>query len=132
MLNPADVSDMKAEVMKLTGGKGMNQVFIACTAPAVYQSAADMLRFRGQIVLVGLLTKEVPVLPVSYCLPELNLQGILIYTDEFPIVLDLLKQGTLPVTEIITKIKLSDIVSKGFDPLLNPDCDEAKILVSPE
>jgi hypothetical protein len=48
-------------------------------------------------------------------------------------VMEFLKRCLLPVNEIITsKIKLSDIVKKGFDVLTSPGHDEIKIIVEPD
>jgi len=133
VVNPQRVSDLKAEILKLTDGKGVDQVFVCTPAPQAFQSAANLLKYRGQVVLIGLMTQEVPITPVNINMGELNIQGSLIYTDEYPIVLDLLKRGALPVKQMITsKIKLGDIVKKGFEKLIVPDCEEAKIIVSLE
>ena len=47
-------------------------------------------------------------------------------------VVEFLKRGTSQVEEIITsKIKLEDIMEKGFNKLLRPGHAEIKILASP-
>jgi len=132
VINPQKVSNLKEEVVKLTSGKGINQLFVCCAEPQVLQSATDFLKRRGQIIMIGLITQEVPINIVDYNMGEFSLQGILVYSDEFPIVLDLLKKGALPAKQMATTIKLSEIVDKGFNKLLDPNCDEVKVLVAPD
>jgi len=132
VINPQKVSNLKEEVMKLTGGKGINQVFVCCTALPAFQGATDFLKPRGQVIMVGLITQEVPINIVDYNMGEFSLQGILVYSDEFGIVIDLLKKGALPAKQMATTIKLSEIVDKGFNKLLDPNCDEVKVLVAPD
>ena len=97
-----------------------------------FQSATNFLRSRGQLVLIGVIQQEAPIIPLSFQLGELQLQGSAVYTDEFPLVINFLKEGVLPVKEMITsKIKLEDIVEQGFNRLLKPGHAEIKILVSP-
>ena len=84
-------------------------------------------------MLIGIILKEAPIVPVNINMSELQIQGSWIYSDEFPMVIDFLKKGTLPVKEMITsKIKLSEIVEQGFNKLLEPGHAEIKIMVSPE
>ena len=133
VFNPQKVSNLKEEVLKLTNGLGVTQVFDCSGIPQAFQSATNFLRPRGQIVLVGIIDKEVPIVPFNINLHEIQLQGSWCYVDEFPMVIDFLKKGVVPVKEMITsKIKLSDIVEQGFEKLLKPGHAEIKILVSPE
>ena len=83
-------------------------------------------------MLMGIIQKEVSIIPFSFQLGEFQLQASFAYSDEFPIVIDFLKRGGSPVKEMITsKIKLSDIVEQGFNKLLKPGHAEIKIMVSP-
>jgi len=133
VFNPQEVLDLPKEVFQLTNGLGVAQVFECSGVPQAFQSATSFLRPRGQIMLVGIVHKEAPITPFSFQPSEFRLQGSIIYSDEFPMVIDFLKRGGSPVKEMITsKIKLSDIVEQGFNKLLKPGHAEIKILVSPE
>lgn len=132
VFNPQEVSDLPEEVLKLTKGVGADLVFECSGVPAVFQSATSFLRPRGQLMLVSLIQKEAHIIPFSFQAGELNLQASWCHADEFPMVINFLKKDTSPIKEIITsKIKLDDIVEKGFDRLLEPGHTELKILVSP-
>ena len=133
VFNPQKVSDLKEEVLKLTNGLGVNQVFECSGVPQAFQTAINFLRRRGQIVLYGVITQKVQIVPLDFLFGEYQLQGGLWVSDEFPMVIEYLKKGVLPAKEMITsKIKLSDIVEQGFNKLLDPSSNEIKILVSPE
>ena len=134
VFNPQKVSNLKEEVLKLTNGLGVAQVFDCSGVSQAFQSTTDFVRPKGQIMLIGVIATEVSIIPININLHEIQLQGSwCYYSDEFPMVIDFLKRGVLPVKEMITsKIKLSDIVEQGFNKLLKPGHAEIKILVSPE
>lgn len=134
VFNPQKVSDLKEKVLELTNGRGVDIAFDCSGAAHAFQGATSFLRRGGQILLTGHITTEVPIVPLDFSANELCLQGSLCYyADEFPMAIEFLKRGTLPVNEMITsKIKLSDIVEQGFSKLLKPGHAEIKILVSPE
>jgi 2-desacetyl-2-hydroxyethyl bacteriochlorophyllide A dehydrogenase len=134
VFSPQKVSNLKEEVLKLTNGLGVAQVFDCSGISRAFQSATEFVRPRGQIMLVGVITTEVSIIPININLHEIQLQGSwCYYPDEFPIVINFLKRGALPIKEIITsKTKLSDIVEQGFNKLLTPGHAEIKILVSPD
>ena len=133
VFNPQEVLDLSKEVFQLTNGLGVNQVFECSGVPQVFQNATRFLRARGQLILVSVIMREVPVVPFNFQPGEIQLQPCFCYSDEFPLVIEFLKKATSPVKEMITsKIKLSDIVEQGFNKLLKPGHAEIKILVSPE
>jgi len=132
VFNPKEV-DVKEKVLELTNGQGVDVVFDCSGIPQAFQTAATFLRPRGQVMLVGIITHEVPIVPVHFTLGEFNLQASMCYYhEEFPMVIEFLKRHISPVTEVITsKIKLSNI-QQGFDALDKPDTNEIKILVEPD
>lgn len=133
VFNPQKVLDLRAEVLGVTKGLGVNQVFDCSGVGAVFKTATQYLRPRGQVVLYGAITQDIPILPLDFLYGEYRLQAGLWVNDEFPMVIDYFRKGVLPAKEMITsKIKLAEIVEKGLNKLLDPDNNEVKILVSPE
>lgn len=136
VLNPLEVTNMNEKVLQLTKGRGVDVVFDCSGIPEVFQSATSFLRRGGQLLLVGMITREVPILPVNFSVNEWELRtSMCYYADEFPMVIDFLQRGVLPTSQIITsKIKLSDIIEKGFKLLRTTKGKdtEIKILVEPE
>jgi len=133
VFNPQKVSNLQEEVLRLANGVGVNQVFDCSGVPQAFQSATNFLRPRGQIVLMGIVEQEVPIIPFRFQPGEFQLVASWCQNDEFPMVINFLKRRISPVKETITsKIKLSDIVEQGFNKLLKPGHAEIKILVSPD
>jgi (R,R)-butanediol dehydrogenase/meso-butanediol dehydrogenase/diacetyl reductase len=129
-----ETPDLKERVLELTDGEGVDVVFECSGIPDAFQSATSFLRPRGQLLLVGIMTHEVPLIPAAFVLGEYNLQGsFCYYHDEFPMVLEFLSRKVLPVNELITsKIELSNIVEEGFEVLTTPGNAEVKIIVQPD
>ena len=84
-------------------------------------------------MLYGALMGEVLSVPSEFIFGEYQLQGGLWVNDEFPMAIEYLRKGALPVKDMVTsKIRLSDVIEQGFDKLLDPKSGEIKILVYPE
>ena len=134
VFNPQKAPNLKEEVLELTQGKGVDVVFDCSGVPHAFLSATDFLRRGGQILLEGIIEREVPILPMNLTFNEWEIKGsVASYADEFPMVIEFLKRGISPVEEMITsKIKLSNIVIEGFDILRKPGHNEIKILVEPD
>jgi len=134
VINPRECPDIKVRVRELTEGKGIDVVYDCSGVAQAFRSAPGFLRKGGQLLLVGQITREVPVLPTDFTLNEIQLQGICCYyADEFPMVLQFLKKRLTPVEKLITsEIKLSEIVEKGFNVLFNPGSNQLKIIVAPD
>jgi (R,R)-butanediol dehydrogenase/meso-butanediol dehydrogenase/diacetyl reductase len=133
VFNPKEVV-LKDKVFELTDGLGVDVVF-DCTGLSVpFKSAPDFLKPRGQVLMVGIITGDTPFVPLNFTVGEKSLQATLVYVDEYPMVIDLLtRKERPPVSEIITgRIKLSEIVTKGFDELLKPNAEHTKIIVQPD
>ena len=134
VFNPREVTDLKERVLELTGGKGIDVVFDCSGIAEAFRSATSFLRKGGQIIIKGIIPKETPIIPMDFTFNEWDLKGSLCYyADEFPMVIEFLKRGISPVKELITsKIKLSEIIEKGFDALSKPGNSEIKIIVQPD
>jgi threonine dehydrogenase-like Zn-dependent dehydrogenase len=125
VFNPIEVSDLRERVLDITSGQGVNQVFECSGTAQAFQSAPDFLKPRGQIVMVGLIQHEIPILPFRYQPGEFQIQSSWCTTDEWPLVLDFLRRTETPVEQMITSvIRLEDIIERGFNRLLQPNNGE--------
>lgn len=133
VFNPLEVPDLKERVRELTGGIGIDVVYDCSGIAEAFRSAPDFLRSGGQILLKGIIPKDVPISPMNFTFNEWELKGSLCYyADEFPMTIEFLERGESPVKEMITSIiKLSDIIEKGFNVVTKPGNAEIKILVKP-
>jgi L-iditol 2-dehydrogenase len=75
----------------------------------------------GQIVLIGLPHREFPLLTSTIVRKELTIRGSMIYTDEFPAALDLLKRGEMKIERLITETYPLGMLSRALEGFRSPD-----------
>jgi len=133
ILDPRDC-DVIAEIKKITGTKNGADVSFECignvkTAPMAVESVHNV----GKIVIVGIFEGPSEFNFFSLSATDKVVIGTLAYTvDDFQGVANLLATGQLKTEPLITgRIKLDDLVSKGFDELVNNKDANIKIIVSP-
>ena len=120
------------EIIKEETGGGVNVAFELSGAQEAFSLSLDILRVRGEVVIVSL-----PVSPFSFdafkaMSKELKVSTSQCSIDEFPMVVEMLANDMLNVEGMITKkIHLEDIVEEGFETLLK-DKSHLKILVTPK
>ena len=134
VFNPEETSNLKERVFGLTKGRGVDVVFDCSGSAKAFLSATEFVRRGGQVVITGIIEKEVPIVPMFLSFNEWRLQGSLgYYSDEFPMSIEFLKKRVIPVTRMVTsKIKLSRVIEDGFDLLSKPGNNEVKIIVEPD
>nr|HQV21155.1 zinc-binding dehydrogenase [Gordonia sp. (in: high G+C Gram-positive bacteria)] len=120
-INGAEVDDVVAAVQELTDGNGADVVVDAVGRPETYEQAFYARDLAGTVVLVGVPTPEMRLeLPLvdffsrggalksswyGDCLPE----------RDFPMLIDLYEQGSLPLDKFVTeRIGIND-VEAAFD-----------------
>ncbi|ANY77184.1 zinc-binding dehydrogenase [Microvirga ossetica] len=91
----------------------------------------DAVRAQGVVVVVGLMQGKTPVEPFKWIIKDITIQGSLCYPlTIWPRVIDMIRSGLFPVeTMIDDEIELTDILEKGFKPLLDPTGAMMKVLV---
>ena len=92
---------------------------------------ADAIRFAspgGRIALLGLPVGEFPVSTSQIVRKELRIAGSMIYTEEFPYVLDLLSAGKIDTAPLTTGVIGLDEVGDALEMFHSPD--RVKVLVS--
>jgi (R,R)-butanediol dehydrogenase/meso-butanediol dehydrogenase/diacetyl reductase len=108
----------------LTNGVGVD-LAVECsgTTPGLATSISST-RARGSVVQTGLHTK-----PATVDMMELANKDI--YLTDWPRVIRMVAAGKYPVSKAVTAtIDLPDVVTKGFDVLVDPTGDQLKVLVS--
>ncbi len=131
VLDPTNV-DVTAEVKAQTGGLGVNCA-VECIGKAVtVNTCISVTKRGGTVVIVGIFEKPGEINYNDLVFEEKTLVGSLAYYGEFDTAIALLADGRLKAEPLITgKIKLDDIVEKGFEELLKNRESNVKILVSP-
>jgi (R,R)-butanediol dehydrogenase/meso-butanediol dehydrogenase/diacetyl reductase len=107
-------------------------VAIECVGhEAALGTCIELVRRRGTIVQVGLLTKPGLIDLNSIAMKDITLEGLFCYeTTMWPRVIGMVASGRLPVERAISaRIELPDAVPNGFDVLSAPGAAALKILI---
>lgn len=129
IVNPR-LEDTVQAVTELTNG-GADVSFEITGVERCLNQAVESVKTRGQVVIVSIWEGTASISPNNLVLKERQIKSILGYRDVFPATIQLISEGRLPVEKVITKkIRLEDIVEKGFEELIH-DKNHIKILVSP-
>lgn len=131
VFDPTEVNVVE-KVREVTGGLGADVSFECIGHEKTAPIAVDLARPAGKVVMVGIFERESSINFFNVVATEKKIIGTLCYNGEFAPVIDLLGDGRLQAEPMITgKIKIDDIVEKGFEELINRKAENIKIIVSP-
>lgn len=130
VLNPKS-DTFSEEIEMLTQGRGVD-VAIECsgTTPGL-GACLTHIRRSGKIVQTGLHTKPATINAMLLSERDISLIGswCFLITD-WPRIIRLVASGKYPIEKIVTSvIGIQDVVTKGFDVLIDPEGDQMKVLV---
>jgi Zn-dependent alcohol dehydrogenase len=107
-------------VRALTGGRGADYAFDAIGSEATTLQIIDAIRPGGTAVIVGMAatSARAPIAPYFMALQEKTLKGT-IYGSvrpniDFPILVDLYREGRLKLDELISRTYSLDDINEGF------------------
>lgn len=101
-LNPR-TTDVVDEVLKLTGGYGCDVYIEATGHPAAVQQGLDMIRRLGTFVEFSVMREPATVdWTIIGDLKELNIHGSHLSPYCYPIAIEMLQKGLLPMEQIMT------------------------------
>ena len=124
--------DALAEVRAITHGLGADVSFECIGNKHTAKIAIDMIRNAGKCVLVGIFEEPSEFNFFDLVSTEKQVMGSLAYNGEFADVIALIADGSLDITPLVTgRIGLENIVSHGFEELVNNKEHNVKIIVSP-
>jgi (R,R)-butanediol dehydrogenase/meso-butanediol dehydrogenase/diacetyl reductase len=132
----ATVFDPAAEpvpdvIRGLTGGIGVDVAAECSGSQGGLTVALESLRSHGTATQVGLHVRPASIDPMALSNRDLSLIGTWCYpVYDFPRITALVAAGRFPVEKVLTEIiPVDDIVTAGFDRLLDPAGDAQKLLV---
>ncbi|GLB12173.1 hypothetical protein AtubIFM57258_009453 [Aspergillus tubingensis] len=130
ILDPREV-DVAAKVRNLTDGVGADVVFDTAGVEVALNGAIAACRTHGTIVNIALWEKRPAIRVNELMYSEVNYTGSALYDESaFREVIRALSYGQLKPERMVTsKIKLDDVVEKGFQALLDDRDSHCKILV---
>ncbi|MFH1003034.1 MAG: 2,3-butanediol dehydrogenase [Chloroflexota bacterium] len=130
--NPQEVDPGK-EISKLTDRVRADVALECAGGPEPMKTAVSVSKRAGRIVLLGISARPYEFDFDRILFQEKEIIPVQGYVDEFPAAISLLANGKINTDAVITgRIKLADIVTKGFEALIANPAENIKILVSPE
>ncbi|MBF7095636.1 zinc-dependent alcohol dehydrogenase [Alkalibacter mobilis] len=101
-LNPLK-DDVVKEIRDFTNGRGVDVALIVADAKNIVDQASSIVRKRGEVGMVSMITEQIPVYPYNFVFNELTLFGAMTYeTKDF-----------VKATEIVNSgVDLSDFVTQ--------------------
>lgn len=130
VLDPTSV-DVPELVRDLTGGVGVDAAAECSGSEAGLNAALASVRSAGTVAQVGLHVRPAAIDPMALSNRDLTLVGTWCYpVYDWPRIIALVASGRFPVEKVLTEvIDVRDVVTRGFDRLLDPHGDAQKLLV---
>jgi len=124
--------DLNARVRELTGGNGADVCFECTSVNVVLNQLFDAVRPAGVIVNVSIWGKPASIDMQKLVLKEIDLRGTIAYVRDHPTTIKLVQDGKIDLAPFITsRIGLDDLLTEGFDTLINRNETAVKIIVHP-
>lgn len=132
VLDPTDPG-FGAAIADLTEGLGVDVVAECSGSTPGLATALISVRRRGSIVQTGLHTRPAELDAMALSEKDVTLAGSWCYLiTDWPRIIRLIASGKYPVGQVVTaRITLPDVITKGFDVLVDPRGDQLKVLTSP-
>ena len=124
-------TDVVAEVLRRTDGRGADVVMEAVGMAATIETAIAAVRKGGSVGLIGNLTPEVPLPLQAVVTREITLYGSCASSGEYPACLDLIARGTIQVEPLVSAVAPLDEASAWFDRLYQGEDGLMKVIVRP-
>lgn len=112
-------------------GAGVDVALECVGQEASLNACVDAVRRQGTVVQVGLHIRRASIDAMKWALKDITLEATWCYPVQvWPRIARLIASGNFPVEKVITaRIDASDVVSLGFEALLDPAGNELKIVV---
>jgi L-gulonate 5-dehydrogenase len=118
------------KVREITGGMGANVTVDAVCIKKSFEEAVEVTSAAGRVVELSF--NEIPseIAPVNIVKKELTICGSRLQTKRFPVVIDHIKQGKLPLAGFISKIYPIAEMVEAFDYVDKNNASVRKVLIS--
>ena len=123
--------ELTREVMRLTGGAGVDVAFEAVGRDETVAASIDCVRKGGTVTLIGNVSQEVTLPLQRVVTRQLRLQGTAASAGEYPQAIDLVTSGTIQVKPLITAVAPLEEGSQWFERLYAREPNLMKIVLVP-
>jgi L-gulonate 5-dehydrogenase len=122
--------DLFARVKEITGGMGPNVTIDAVCIKTSFEQAVEITSAAGRVVELSFNEIKSEIAPVNIIKKELTICGSRLQTKRFPIVIDYLKAGKIPLEGFITKIYPAQEMLEAFDYVDKNNASVRKVVIS--
>ncbi|WP_027416411.1 2,3-butanediol dehydrogenase [Aneurinibacillus terranovensis] len=130
VVNPLEV-DVVQIIKEHTNGLGVDVAFEVAGIESTINAAIESTRSEGNVVNISIWERPAAIPMNNFILTERKMTSIIAYRNIFPQVIQLIANGQIQASELVTKkINLQHIVSQGFEALTQSK-NQIKILVNP-
>jgi L-gulonate 5-dehydrogenase len=119
-----------AKVKEITGGMGPNVTIDAVCSKQSFEQTVEITSVAGRIVELSMSEIKSEIAPVHIMKKELTICGTRHQTRRFPVVIDYLKQGKLPLKGFMTKIYPIAEMAEAFDYVDKNNATVRKVAIS--
>jgi L-iditol 2-dehydrogenase len=124
-------TELIAEVLRLTHGKGLDIVWEAVGRSETVATAIDCTRKGGTITLIGNIAPEVTLPLQKVVTRQLRLQGSCASAGEYPQAIELVASGKIQVEPLITAVAPLEEGARWFERLHAREPNLMKVILTP-
>jgi L-iditol 2-dehydrogenase len=127
-LNPLK-EDVVARVKEFTGGRGVDVALIAADSKVILDQASAMVRRRGEVGVIAMITEKIPVYTYSFVFNEQTLFGAMTYeTKDFVKATEMINNG-LDLSDFLTQKLPLEESQRALDVLSEKKENVIKVIV---
>jgi L-iditol 2-dehydrogenase len=127
-LNPLK-EDVVARVKEFTGGRGVDVALIAADSKVILDQASAMVRRRGEVGVIAMITEKIPVYTYSFVFNEQTLFGAMTYeTKDFVKATEMINNG-LDLSDFLTQTLPLEESQRALDILSEKKENVIKVIV---
>jgi L-iditol 2-dehydrogenase len=127
-LNPLK-EDVVARVKEFTGGRGVDVALIAADSKVIVDQASAMVRKRGEVGIIAMITERIPVYTYNFVFNEQTLFGAMTYeTKDFVKATEMINDG-LDLSDFLTQKLPLEESQRALDILSEKKENVVKVIV---
>lgn len=120
------------KVIAFYDGNGADVAFECAGVPQALQASLSVVKRGGQVIVIGVTSRETPLVASVIVRRETEIKGSFIFKDEdIRLCFDFMAQRRFNTREMISDVISIDDIVKGLNRLAEPNNSLVKILVTP-
>jgi len=124
-------ADLVREILRLTGGRGVDIVFEAVGRNETVGTAIDCVRKGGTVTLIGNIASQVSIPLQRVVTRQIRLQGSCASAGEYPEAIELVSSGRIKVAPLISAVAPLEDGPQWFERLYAREPNLMKVILDP-